>query len=1083
MKQWILSAALWAWAISSTWGQQRYGNEWIRYNQPYLKITIADNGIYRIPFTQLQQAGLTVTDASRLQIFHRGEEVALRIGTDFMEFYGEANDGAQDSLLYRPYNARPHPYYSLFSENTAYFLTVGTTAGLRVAQPTVNAADISPESYHLEQQIRLFTDEFSFNNSTGPVPFLQQSFYEPGEGRTGRWIRRDSTATWNVALTHWVRNGIKPKLELMLNGRTEFFHQITASIGGTTPRTFANIDFFGFLSKTLHTDLSNSDLTPDGRVQFSLRAASKDPFEIYSLTYHRVIYPQNFDMTGLVQKVFFLRPNPDDLSRVRVPNAPTNAQVWDITQRNSPRFISGVWEGNTLSMSIPNTSQPRRLLVSGVLKTPVSMTPLRFEAIDNKTPNYLILTHARLRESADAYAAYRRSTSGGGYQVKIFDIQDIYEQFGYGERHPVAVRRWADWMLSGGQRPSLLLLGRAVSFPELLRNNPDDLVPSWGYPASDVLFTQGLANELPEVPAMPTGRLSVTRNEEALAYLQKVKEFESNAPADLWRKRILHLSGGKSEGEISDLKNVLTQLSVLPNRRWIGARTEALSKQSPVEVENVNISPQLNAGVGLITFFGHASPNVTDLNIGFASTAGNGLTNQYRYPFMYFNGCGVGNVFLRQTTLTTDWLFTPNKGAIGVLAHSFWSYSGTTQMHLDALYRTLFNDRAQIGASIGQVQQAANRRLSQQATNDFFMLANIHQSILQGDPTLVIYPMTKPDFQIEKSAIFVQSKNQSTSLGRADSIQVSAAVANLGLYDSLTHLRVRTKVVFKNGRSAERTVLVKSVAFQDTIVVTLAKENDLQSIEVMADAEQTINELNENNNTATLSVDWAKAAASVVFPLDAIPDRLPPVLEAYFDQKRIQNNDFVRSSPDITVLLRDENPLVSADTTFMEVFLKRCEKCNFERIPFRNIGLNNRSENEITATLRIGSLNPGQYTLLITGRDAKKNATKPYQVDFQVAAQQQPTQLRVFPNPASLYVKFELLVQAPTPPQKVTYRAYDLNGRVLLQNEPPARVGLNEIVWQPHASVANGSYFYTITLEWPNAPQEHFSGRFVLNRP
>jgi hypothetical protein len=1062
--------------------QARYGNEWIRYNQPYLKITIAENGIYRLSFAQLTQTGFPTTDPVRFQLFHRGTEIALRVGSDFVEFYAEANDGAQDSLLYRPRSARPHAHYSLFSENTAYFLTVGTSNGLRIPQLSPAAFGITPETYHLEQQLRLFNDEFSFNNSTGPVPFLQQSFYEQGEGRTGKWIRRDSTAIWNVSLTNWVRNALRPKLELMLNGRTEFFHQISASVG-VSPRTFAQVDFFGFLPKIINTDLSDSDLTPDGRVQFSLRAASRDPFEIYSLTYHKLTYPQSFDMTGLTQKVFYLRANAAETSLVRIPNAPTDAQVWDITQRATPRLLATTREGNTLSVIVPETAQARKLWVTNTLKTPVSVTTVRFENIDNKTANYLILTHPRLRESANAYAQYRQSVAGGSYRVKVFDIQDVYEQFGYGERHPVAVRRWADWMLSGGQRPYLLLLGRGISFPELLRNNPDDLLPSWGYPASDILFTQGLANEAPEVPAMPTGRLSVTRNEEALVYLQKVREFEANAPNELWRKRILHLSGGKSESEISDLRNVLDNLSTLPNRRWIGARTAALSKQSPVEVENVNISPQLNDGVGLITFFGHASPNVTDLNIGFASTAGNGLNNQPRYPFMYFNGCGVGNVFLRQTTLTTDWLFTPNRGAIGVLAHSFWSYSGTTQTHLDVLYRTLFNDRQQIGASIGQVQQEANRRLSKQAENDFFMLANIHQSVLQGDPALVIYPQTKPDFGIEKTGVFVQSKNQVTPLSRADSVQVGAIVSNLGLYDSLTNLRVRAKVTFRNGRTVERAVLVKSVAFQDTILVAFAKETDLQRIEVMADADQSIAEISETNNTASLDIDWTKAASLVAYPLDILPDRLPPVIEAFFDQKRLKNDDFVRNTPEVTVFLRDENTLIATDTTLMEIFWKRCEKCNFERLNYRNITLANRATNELAATLRVGTLAAGKYTLLVTGCDANKNTSQPYQIQFQVAAQPQPTEARLYPNPASWYAKLELLVQAPTAPQRVLWTVYDLMGRVLHTHEQPASVGTNELFWQPNPATPNGSYVYKATVEWPDGTQEHFNGRLVLLRP
>ncbi len=96
----------------------------------------------------------------------------------------------------------------------------------------------------------------------------------------------------------------------------------------------------------------------------------------------------------------------------------------------------------------------------------------------------------------------------------------------------------------------------------------------------------------------------------------------------------------------------------------------------------------------MVTFMGHASPTVPDLNIGFATSPTSQLSNKGQYPFMYFNGCGVGNVFYRYETLATDWLMAADRGAIGVLSNSFWSYSTTSGRYLDALYKALFTEEA-----------------------------------------------------------------------------------------------------------------------------------------------------------------------------------------------------------------------------------------------------------------------------------------------------------------------------------------------------------------------------------------------------
>lgn len=67
-----------------------------------------------------------------MQLFFRGEEQAIWIQgeadgkwdeADYLEFYGEGNDGTQDSLLYIPHSAQPHKIYNLYTDTTAYFIT------------------------------------------------------------------------------------------------------------------------------------------------------------------------------------------------------------------------------------------------------------------------------------------------------------------------------------------------------------------------------------------------------------------------------------------------------------------------------------------------------------------------------------------------------------------------------------------------------------------------------------------------------------------------------------------------------------------------------------------------------------------------------------------------------------------------------------------------------------------------------------------------------------------------------------------------------------------------------------------------
>lgn len=98
MKRILLSilisfCASWLWA-------QPYENSWINYSQPYYKLKISSEGIYRISQQTLLFAGVQVTgnDPRKIQLFHNGVEQYIYIqgesdGTfdanDFIEFYGE----------------------------------------------------------------------------------------------------------------------------------------------------------------------------------------------------------------------------------------------------------------------------------------------------------------------------------------------------------------------------------------------------------------------------------------------------------------------------------------------------------------------------------------------------------------------------------------------------------------------------------------------------------------------------------------------------------------------------------------------------------------------------------------------------------------------------------------------------------------------------------------------------------------------------------------------------------------------------------------------------------------------------------
>src|SRR5688500_18251227 len=132
------------------------GNEWIDFNRTYFKIQTAQDGLYRVTYSDLQAAGVPVdaVDPTTFRLFHRGVEQAIVVAgegdsqfhsNDYIDFYGLRNDGTLDANLYKPASAQPHKFYNLFCDTTAYFLTFGGIAGKRVTTYQESSSGLTEE--------------------------------------------------------------------------------------------------------------------------------------------------------------------------------------------------------------------------------------------------------------------------------------------------------------------------------------------------------------------------------------------------------------------------------------------------------------------------------------------------------------------------------------------------------------------------------------------------------------------------------------------------------------------------------------------------------------------------------------------------------------------------------------------------------------------------------------------------------------------------------------------------------------------------------------------------------------------------
>jgi hypothetical protein len=862
----------------------QYGHEWIQYDQRYFKIPVAREGIHRMSHTQLQEAGVPASaDPRTFQLFHRGVEQAIIVQgeddgsfdpTDYIDFYGKGNDGTLDSALYENVADQPHRYYNLYSDTTSYFLTFGSQTGKRIPTYTVAPDGRAPETHHLDERLLLLTDSYSSGIDYGSV---HKTVFDTGEGWTGVRILQNQEVTYLLdGIAQAVSLAGKPQLEVLLTGRGPMNHHVELYAGG---RLISTVAFSGYNSYKHTQPIEWSDIDGNGKLSVKIRVTGAGGSDRVSAGYLRLTYPQQITMSGASKRVFNLPSSNEDPVYLEIESPPPGVRLFDVTDPSGLIRIGGV-VAERLEAVVPSGS--RKILAASEVTTPAWIKGVAFRQISPSLHNYVIITHHSLRKPAvgytdpvKAYAEYRSFPEGGGFDTLIVNIDQLYDQFNYGEPSPRAIFQFMKFFGSVKLPDYLFLIGKGLDVNYGYRRNPSaftlykDLVPSAGFPASDIAYSAGLSG-IPGVPAVPTGRLTANTPTDVAAYLNKVKERDALPFDDLGRKRILHLSGGIEDHEPALFRDILQGFESVAEDFFLGGDVQALAKQS-TDIKLVNIAEKVNAGLGLITFFGHSAPNTLDFDIGLVTDPLMGYDNTGKYPFLLMNGCDVGSFFLNTNIFGENWIKTPDKGAIGFIAHSSYGQVPSLQRYSSTFYDVAFGDSAFIQRGVGKIQQeVANRYVTSYGSSPQ-AITTIQQMVLLGDPAVKVFGAQKPDYAVDGDAIFISSFDGESITALTDSFRVHIPIHNFGIA-SEEDIRVEITREYHDGVVIQYDSMFSPVLFSDTITMIIRKRDDegygINSFSIRVDAGDDTDELNETNNIASYEYFIPLNSTRNLYPYD-----------------------------------------------------------------------------------------------------------------------------------------------------------------------------------------------------------------------
>jgi hypothetical protein len=275
-------------------------------------------------------------------------------------------------------------------------------------------------------------------------------------------------------------------------------------------------------------------------------------------------------------------------------------------------------------------------------------------------------------------------------------IEDVYDEFGWGEAHPEAVKAFLEFAFHSWERAPryVVLLGDATyDFKNSLGTGTLNRVPPiiirdtylWTVSDPEYAFVNG-SDLLPDVAL---GRLPAANLAEAERLVRKVLDWE-NLGFDLTGRAVLVADNADAAGDFESDSDRLAQ-TFLADRQ-----VERIYLSQLGSGTRAAITQAFDSGASLMSYIGHGGTAVwASENIwNFSDVAR--LAPQAQQPFLMTMDCLNGFFHHpRMNSLSEELLKADGKGAVGTLAPSSLSVHWAADVYLEALTRELVSGRHQ----------------------------------------------------------------------------------------------------------------------------------------------------------------------------------------------------------------------------------------------------------------------------------------------------------------------------------------------------------------------------------------------------
>jgi uncharacterized repeat protein (TIGR01451 family) len=684
--------------------------------RPAVKIFVDHEGWYQVTQPQLVAAGLSPsTDVRSLHLFAEGVEQPIRvIGGDVfgpqsaIEFYGTAID-------------------THYSGQRVYWLASQGQPGLRIAAGNENGSGgPSPSSFLQTVELKPRTTYFAalLRENT-------DNFFGPVISSTS------TTQTLNVA-------NVAPGevvLDIALQGVTEGQqHDVTVSLNGAT---LGDVNFLGQQEGRERFTIPNGILVNGANTITLTAEQGSNDISLIDTIY--VSFPHTY--TAESDQLKFSANAGATVTVSGFLQPPT--RLVDLTNAQQPFAVafqaSTAGGAYSLTAQVPWTSSGTHWLLAladSQIATPVMLAPHNPSSLHavQRGSEVVLLTASQFAAQFQPVADLRRAE---GKSVAMINVDDVYDEFNFGERTPYAVRDFLRTATTAWkQKPRYLLLGGDASVDprNYLGFGYLDFVPT------KIIVTQELKTASDDwfsdfnntgFAQIATGRLPARSPSDAQIMAGKIVGYETGQPGS-WTNDSMVVADVDDPG-VNFTRAAQSVQNALPlNMNVTGVFTTTVGTGTARQ----QILSGMNAGQLFVNYNGHGSVQIWGSTL-FDETAASTLTNGSRLPFVVAMNCLNGFFHdVYSESLATALMISPNGGAVAV-----WASSGLTapspQFQMDqTLVRTLAGSP---WMAVGDAVMLAKSGVTDQDVRRTF--------ILFGDPTMRLkWPQgIAPTMSVKKS--------------------------------------------------------------------------------------------------------------------------------------------------------------------------------------------------------------------------------------------------------------------------------------------------------------------------------------------